>query len=207
MNSLASLAHHPPPLNASQIAFFATAATVIPVLYLALAVQGRAYGTLIQIANRAEQEVAVRARVRGKKRWGLGLTGNIAVNLATLILLYAGTGEFQALDALYTGSGDSNGQYVLFATTFLLILVVGGPVITLGLRVWGPKAVKDVLNQDQEEPTPTPQHPGSGQAAPTSILEPGKTDKAQAGAGEDALTHEGIGTENGPTVPESLDNS
>lgn len=203
MSSLASLAqHHPPSLTASQIAFFATAATVIPVLYLALAVQGRAYATLIQIANRAAQEAAVRARARGKKRWGLGLTGTIASNLAILILLYAGTGEFQALDALYTGSEDGNGQYVLLSTSFLIILVVGGPAITLVLQAWGPKAVRDVLNQDQEEPTPASQQRGSVSAAPASILEPGKADKVQAGASDDALTHEGNGTENGQAAPE-----
>jgi hypothetical protein len=39
ITSIATLAHHPPPtpLTASQIAFFAIAETVIPVLYLALA--------------------------------------------------------------------------------------------------------------------------------------------------------------------------
>jgi len=189
-------------MTASQIAFFATAATVIPVLYLALAVQGRAYGTLIQIANRAEQEAAVRARARGRKRWGLGPTGTIAGSLASCILLYAGTGEFQALDALYTGSEDGNGQYVLFSTSFLIILVAGGPVITLALQTWGPKAVRDVLNQVQEEPTPAPQQHGSMATAPASTLEPGKTDKAQTDARDDSLTHEGNGTENGQAAPE-----
>jgi len=83
-------------------------------------------------------------------------------------------------------------------------LVAGGPVITLSLRVWGPRAVKDVLNRDQEEPTRASQHPGSWRAASTSALEPGKTNRAQAGASDDALTHEGNGSENGQaTTPDS----
>lgn len=47
MTSLASLAHQasPPAFNS---AFYATAATVIPVLFLAIAVQGRSYENLLK---------------------------------------------------------------------------------------------------------------------------------------------------------------
>jgi hypothetical protein len=48
MTSLATLAHTvsaPPPFNGL---FYATAATIIPVLFLAIAVQGRGYESLLE---------------------------------------------------------------------------------------------------------------------------------------------------------------
>jgi hypothetical protein len=54
--ALALATHHAAPFNGL---FYATAATIIPVLYLALAVQGRTYDALINAAKRADSRDAI----------------------------------------------------------------------------------------------------------------------------------------------------
>ena len=54
MTSLATLAHTvqaPPPFNGL---FYATAATISPVLFLAIAVQGRGYESLLKVVSSSD---------------------------------------------------------------------------------------------------------------------------------------------------------
>jgi len=107
--------------------FYVTCATVIPVLFLAVAVQGRAYESVLRAARMA-------AQARHGKRWTrqLGPVG-IAVSLrliAYAVVFAGGYGEFLALWALYLRS-ELRGMRasVLAATVALVVVVSAGPAL------------------------------------------------------------------------------
>jgi hypothetical protein len=93
--------------------FYVTTATVIPVLYLAIAVQGPAYQNMLKAAHRTN------------------LRSMLLIDAALLILAAAVFGEVIALVTLYSGS-DILGLriYVLVSTLLLLLAAAAGPTTT-----------------------------------------------------------------------------
>jgi hypothetical protein len=132
MSSLAKLAHAavpaPPAFNGL---FYATAATIIPVLFLALAVQGPAY----QRVFRAGMVTFAGVTADGRRRTVLARTVNFvaAYLLATLIsaTLFAGAaGELIAIYALYQQHDQATTrQKVLLSAMFLVIATTAVPLI------------------------------------------------------------------------------
>jgi len=78
--------------------FYATAANVIPVLLLAIAVQGASFDDLAEDAVRAAQ------RSRSGQRFPVGSI--LGLSIAGLILIYAAAGEIVAIIALARQRGD-----------------------------------------------------------------------------------------------------
>lgn len=126
MNSLASLTHAAAPAApAFNADFYITAATVIPVLFLAFAVQGRTYQDMLQAIRRAKERAAISYR---------------PLRILALLILAAGTnGEIVAILALYDRSTSAEG-YVLIAVISLVIAVVVGPAYALWRTDIDPKA-------------------------------------------------------------------
>lgn len=132
--------------------FYITAATVIPLLYLALTLQGRTYDRML---SRVTSEYAAWVPVRwswrslrqvegglneadrqrfqhltNKSRW---MTFRIMVlQFAAFYIVLSGIlGEWLAILAIYKGSSD-NGRLILFSLYTLLIAVAVGPVLRFG---------------------------------------------------------------------------
>jgi hypothetical protein len=127
MNRHAALAHMaaqtPPAFNGL---FYATVATIIPVLFLALAVQGRMYGDLMTASHRAlERFLAPGMSLRQGLAYFIWL---LTMCIAGAIVLIAAFGEIAALLALYNQRQVSG---VLPTTIALVLLVVLPPLLAL----------------------------------------------------------------------------
>jgi hypothetical protein len=147
--SLIALAHAstPPSLTSAAIAFYATVATFIPVLYLALAVQGNASQSIFGAAR-----VIVKRIIRSlaRKVFRNAATGRpqnkpeiirraifiipvaCIIPLAAVAIILAGAlGEILAVYALYQEQDTPpTPTIVLFTAIFLIIAVAVGPVVT-----------------------------------------------------------------------------
>lgn len=121
MISLAALTHAAPAPEFNGL-FYATAATVIPVLYIALAVQGHAGASLAH--------AAVRIRTGGPAPmifWRFA-TSQILGFLASLIITGGAIAEASAIWVLYEGRSEGNlGPVILGATIFLTVATAAGP--------------------------------------------------------------------------------
>jgi len=132
--------------------FYVTCATVIPVLYLAGAVQGTIWESLMQAAS-----AGVRARLKGRITYRITLTPTPTVSMllaaaAMYIGLAGGVGEFLALLALYRGSEVPIQRVIVLVATLILVFAV----VTLpGI---------DLPQQDEAE-APDDQDGGPGEAA------------------------------------------
>jgi hypothetical protein len=123
--------------------FYVTCATVIPVLFLAVAVQGRTFESVLRnyrTADRASAEdLALKMRGvwtrrgRAKQVWlnrmgSSNVRASNAALAATWIMLAGTVGEFIALVSLYRGSEVTSGRAtVLVATLILVVAVAAGP--------------------------------------------------------------------------------
>ncbi len=108
--------------------FFATAATIIPVLFLAIAVQSRGYQNLLDLLT----AIDLRSRKFGQSRLRLGaVTFFVSLLLAALyIVLYAAFSEVAAVDSLYRQQATAyEQQVVLTGTTIMIIATVVGPAL------------------------------------------------------------------------------
>jgi hypothetical protein len=129
MSSLATLAHTAaaPAFNGL---FYATAATVIPVLYLAIAVQGRTYDDLLKayvnMARRLKQNPG-----HWLQRAAGSVPTSVVVALATLLLLLGILGEIQALIILNWQSTKGLPLIVLPSAIGLAILVAAAAATAL----------------------------------------------------------------------------
>ena len=114
--------------------FYATAAAVIPVLFLALAVQGRGFGELLRAATTAPEEAAVR-----KRRDPVLLFPPRVLLAAAFAIMTAGVvGEGTAMFDLYSGSASGfDGITVLATTLVLLLAVVTGPLLAFNMILAG----------------------------------------------------------------------
>jgi hypothetical protein len=129
--NLALLAHHAasPAFNGL---FYATAATIIPVLFLAIAVQGLAFQQVL-LAMRWLNGATNAARRRHDyyRRYSLplGLATIAAMLIAAAIPYLGAAGEIDAILALYHQQASGAGSLVLAATILLAIVAAGGPAI------------------------------------------------------------------------------
>lgn len=137
MISFASSVQGEPALTPSLIAFYATVATVIPVLFIALAVQGttvqwlavtyfRRAGDLSFVKKLPSRPRAFRVMVLPAAALALSVVGAVHA----LILVGGVLGEFFAIYALYQGADTSWHRFVvLVSVTFLIIMVAAGPLV------------------------------------------------------------------------------
>ena len=101
--------------------FYVTCATVIPVLFLALVVQGSTYESML----RSAVEAANREPVRGRD----GAVSQLLPVVAYLTLMAGVLGEAGALWALFNGRDTKTDRVVvLVMTVFLLTIAAAGPV-------------------------------------------------------------------------------
>ena len=115
MTTLAALAHAaatPPP--AFNHDFYVTGGTVIPVLFLALTLQGRTFTDLMLANPAANLEFSAGALA-------VALAGPL---LAAAITAAGSLGEILALQALYDGSASTRTAEGLLGITIFLVLVV-----------------------------------------------------------------------------------
>ena len=111
------------------MAFYATVATVIPVLFIVLVVQGTTYQEMLRVMRslRARQDSSRRSRV-------VTTAGRVVVGYGALAILAAGmVGEFSAILALYWGYDSPAARLaILVLAGFLILMVVAGPLLELG---------------------------------------------------------------------------
>jgi len=125
--------------------FYTVASTVIPVLFLAIAVQGTMYEELLKAPARTllgmTDELMSYAR-RPSLRTGRPLIAAAILNapimiLAIAIVIFGAAGEAQALLALYWKRPVGVPLLVLIATLFLAAAAVAGPFARLvRLALW-----------------------------------------------------------------------
>ena len=128
MSSLASLTHAAAPARpAFNGLFYATVATIIPVLFLAIAVQGRAYEGLM----RAIGAIAVRAGRTGRpgrRQFAAYMITMALLPIPALILIYGAAGEIVAILALLDQwTGQVPQGFVGSAAVFLTLTTAAGP--------------------------------------------------------------------------------
>jgi hypothetical protein len=135
MSSLALLEHTAtaaPVLTTAAIAFYATVATVIPVLFIALAVQGTAYQSVLKsvdAADRRQTEIGLRSGPARAAAFTYLFVFIIAV-LFLFILVVVAYAEVQAIYALYQGhASGSTALSVLNGVILLIIITAAPPVI------------------------------------------------------------------------------
>lgn len=130
MTSLALLEHTatapPPPFNSN---FYFAAATIIPILFLAIAVQGRGYQNLLTILTPLNQQLD-----RDDSPWYKHVAAIAAVlvvgAIAFLILAYGVLGEIESVIALYRQkTGYNTGSIVLTGVIILIIATATGPTL------------------------------------------------------------------------------
>src|SRR5262249_42777642 len=116
-----------------------------PVLFLAVAVQGRTWESMLRSYRTADQVASAdfarrwrdapsgwgRARVAlNLRRRGLANLKSSNLTLAIVYIIGAGTiGEFMALLSLYRGSEVQGGRFIVFVATLILVAAVAaGPI-------------------------------------------------------------------------------
>jgi hypothetical protein len=159
-------------MTASQIAFYATVATVIPVLYIALAVQARVGVNLVSVLYRVAP-AGPTARAPLRTAAGLGL-----IIVATCILVGGAGAEFLAMLALYDGGSNSRvGLFVLWLTLLLIAAVAAGPLLDyFSTLIREGRALPAAEKPQASEPAIKPQQPDMEKQSATPQPEAGKTD-------------------------------
>jgi hypothetical protein len=166
--------------------FYATAATIIPVLFIALAVQGHAYEALLRAG-----QFAIKARfrlgpstaggvVRGPA-WPSIIAICLLLGIAFAIVAAGGYGELLAVYALYQGNDQATTRRaVLLATMFLVILVAAGPPLAYLGRLFSmsqQRAAESLERKVQEHMQAAAAHTDpASQTSAHAQREPGKTD-------------------------------
>jgi len=145
--------------------FYTTIATVIPLLYLALTVQGSLYSSTLRRAWSG--------LLRKERDWELSLrllrvTISVGLIIAAVVILAAGLGgELLVIFALYNGSGAQAGPWVLAAVIALVVATAVGPFwaflrFPLVRMLWGtPEWLGDDDGGGTGQP-PGDDHPDSG---------------------------------------------
>ena len=133
--------------------FYITCATVIPVLFLGLVVQGGTYEDMLRAALEAAHRQPGRIREAAAPQ--------LLPTVAYLSLMAGLLGEVFALLALFHQSDTSTDRAVILGlTTFLLVVVASGPA-------WRLMSVQNTIDrlerehaglERQEHPVPSPRH-------------------------------------------------
>ena len=174
MSSLALLAHEAskatPAFNGL---FYATIATVIPVLFLAIAVQGSMYERLLTGGVNAFARAAKMPAMDENTTWrelGIGY-GRLGLSFGAIlaavgIIIVAIVGEIQSLIALDTQHAEG---WPLPATIILTVCVVVAPgaVLARSLRAW-----YRLLQESAAEAAGGASEPGT----PSETSQPGESD-------------------------------
>ncbi len=132
MSSLASLAHGAraaaPPFNGL---FYATAATIIPVLFLAIAVQGPLYGDLLKASDAALRRFREHRAGSSPRRLVLRLwIGSVlASSAAVAILIVTVGGEIEALLSLNVERAYGDPHAAIAAAVLLTVAAAVGPAL------------------------------------------------------------------------------
>jgi hypothetical protein len=129
--------------------FYATGATVIPVLFLALAVQGRTYEDLLKAISARAARIGTAVELRQR-------LANAAIVLAALaavaLIIMAGIAEMYAFDALQTGSAQLIDVISVYYAVFVLTLgVVAPPTVSFLKAVWQMDAGPPVIASERED--------------------------------------------------------
>jgi hypothetical protein len=177
MISLAALTHAAP-APAFNGLFYATAATIIPVLFVALAVQGRGYENLMKtfdtMDERSDHDIS-------RTQAAAFVATGVLVTIATLILASAVLSEILAVYALYQQQARSTtGWTILISVILLTIATAATPALTY-LRYYIRSEERKLertklkaLNAAARKTNPAaPSHPDTQDQPDT---EPGKTD-------------------------------
>jgi hypothetical protein len=133
MTSLALAAHTTPAAPPFNATFYATAATIIPVFFLAIAVQGNMYKNMITAAR-----AKISATNSPRFRTTLAALGTVWLLLiGTQLILAAGVlGEALAVNALaYSASGHLTPNLVRLSILLLTVAVAIGPGIQLAQAI------------------------------------------------------------------------
>ncbi len=150
--------------------FYTTITTVIPVLYLALTVQGQLYGAMLRRAWRGllrkERDLGVSLRLPR-----VAISAGLII--AAVAILAAGLGgEILAIFALYRGSGTRAGPWVLLSVIVLVVAAAVGPVWAflrlplVHMLLWTPTKWLEDEGAPNPEPSSGDDHPGRPGEAP-----------------------------------------
>jgi hypothetical protein len=171
MPSLASSVFGATALTPSLLAFYATAATVIPVLFIVLVVQGTTYQAMIGAIRNMFRRVRVSPpRSRSRVLAGAGAGGLFLAAYA--VVLAGGLGDLLAIYALFRGYDRLYSRVIVLVLTGILIfLVTAGP-----LRDLARSARRDPGGQETGEAVPP-----VGPAAP-SVRAERDPDEADTGS-------------------------
>lgn len=108
--------------------FYIACATVIPVLFLALAVQGRTYADLMRAADPFRSGALARPGGKGaptpKGQWRVTLVPLISAVAGGMVLVSGGVGESFAIWALYSRSDTREIRLFVLLMTLVLVAVV-----------------------------------------------------------------------------------
>jgi hypothetical protein len=130
MDILAALAHTAAPTApAFNGLFYATVATIIPVLFLAIAVQGRMHENVLKAAD----DLARRVVGSGPEyqKWVANFASTGALGIAIFIVVYGAAGEIEAVIALFNRHPALDPTFVLQGTIFLTAAAAAGPGLAL----------------------------------------------------------------------------
>jgi hypothetical protein len=111
--------------------FFATAATVIPVLFLALAIQGRTYPDLVKTFHSRAGSAGGSRTVR--QRFADASVG-VGAMLAAVLIVFAGGAELYAFDALLAGQAEPPDTFIVYYAICVLTVGVATPPIVALVR-------------------------------------------------------------------------
>ncbi len=126
MSNVATLAHTAV-TQAFNGLFYATVAGVIPVLYLAIAVQGTVYQDIVRISQAFY-------RAAKKKTAPLAFLAALLAAVAAAILIAGGWGEGLAIYALYQEHDQASTRHKVLLSAFLLIIAVAAPPLIALIR-------------------------------------------------------------------------
>lgn len=108
--------------------FYITVATVIPVLFLAIVVQGPTYERMFESAARSTLRFGHHPNFVDLL---VAVVSSLLVLIAFLIVFVGGFGEVIAIYTLYQGHDDSGTRSMVYlATVFLIIVAVAGPLLS-----------------------------------------------------------------------------
>jgi hypothetical protein len=156
------VAKHIPPSD-----FYITCATVIPVLFLAIAVQGKGYQSVLQAALKMTQ---LRYGERWERRLMPLILGRFLKFTAYGVLCAGALGEILAISVLYQGYEQPwDRKTVALATLVLVIAVAVGP---FNAYLDARKAIDDLTFPPPKPPPAHRRHPQSTERAGTQHVDP-----------------------------------
>jgi hypothetical protein len=131
--------------------FYVTCATVIPVLFVAIAVQRGPYKLLLHASMAAVRATAAVSRV-SRRRALPALAWALLIRFSAYAIVLAGLyGEFYALMALYSASERSGQRVTVFVMTLILLFAaVVGPVWEYAKSDVAEEAVLEAAKKERE---------------------------------------------------------